>query len=246
AVTCPTIRMHPAIIAQAAATAAAMMPGRFFLGLGSGENLNEHITGEPWPPPASRTDMLEEAIQVIRELWAGDEVSMEGAYYTVNRATLFTLPPEPPPIVVAAASPVSIRIAAANDGLITTSPEAAMIETFDEAGGQGKPRYAQVGLCWDEDATRAVEIAHRQWPIAALPWNVKTDVATPDGFESIAELVRPEDIAEAIPCGPDLDIIRESIRSATAAGFDHITLHQIGPRLGDFIDLFERELAPSL
>mgnify|MGYP001217055605 CR=1 FL=1 len=246
AVTCPTIRMHPAIVAQASATAAAMMPGRFFLGLGSGENLNEHITGEPWPAPASRVAMLEEAIDIIRELWTGDEVSHEGAFYTVNRATLFTLPPEPPPIMIAAASPVSIRLAAANDGLITTESEREMIETFEEAGGKGKPRYVQVGFCWDPDPEEALKIVHRQWPISAMPWSIKTDLATPDGFEAVAELVRKDDIAQAVPTGNDFGMVRKAIDEATSAGFDHVTLHQIGPRVGEFIDRFANELAPSL
>jgi coenzyme F420-dependent glucose-6-phosphate dehydrogenase len=246
AVTCPTIRMHPAIIAQASATAAAMMPGRFFLGLGSGENLNEHVTGEPWPAPPSRLEMLEEAIGIIRELWTGEEVSHEGPYYTVNRATLFTLPPEPPPILVAAASPASVRVAAENDGLITTSTDREMIETFEGAGGKGKPRIAQVGFCWDTDPEAAVEIAHRQWPIAALPWSVKTDLSTPEGFEAIAEIVRPGDVAKAMHCGPDLEPILEAIRGAIGAGFDHVTLHQIGPNVTEFIDLFAKELAPAL
>lgn len=246
AVTCPTIRMHPAIIAQAAATAAAMMPGRFFLGLGTGENLNEHITGEPWPAPASRVAMLEEAIEIIRELWTGEEVSHEGDYYTVNRATLFTLPPEPPPIMVAAASPVSVRIAAENDGLITTEAEPKIVESFDESGGMGKPRLVQVGFCWVPDPEHARRIAHRQWPIAAMPWSLKTEVATPEAFEAVSELVREQDVVNAIPAGSDPCFIRKAIREATTAGFDHVTLHQVGPNVGPFIDLFAKELAPSL
>lgn len=246
AVTCPTIRLHPAIIAQASATAAAMMPGRFFLGLGSGENLNEHILGEPWPAPASRVAMLEEAIEIIRELWTGEEVSHDGEFYTVNRATLFTLPPDPPPIVIAAASPISVRLAADNDGLITTDPSPELIETFEESGGKSKPRYVQVGFCWDESMEAALETAHRQWPIAAMPWSIKTDLATPEGFEAVAELVRPGDIADAMPCGPDLEPIHEAIQEGISAGFDHITLHQIGPKVGQFIDLFAKELAPAL
>lgn len=246
AVTCPTMRMHPAIIAQASATAAAMMPGRFFLGLGSGENLNEHITGEPWPAPASRVAMLEEAIEIIRELWTGEEVSHEGEYFSVNRATLFTLPPEAPAIMIAAASPVSVRLAAENDGLITTDPDPDLIETFDKAGGEGKPRLVQIGFCWDETMEAALKIAHRQWPIAAMPWSIKSDLATPGGFEAVAELVRPSDISDVVPCGPDPEPLFEAIREATAAGFDHVTLHQIGPKVGQFIEIFKRELAPAL
>ena len=246
AVTCPTIRMHPAIVAQAAATAAAMMPGRFFLGLGTGENLNEHVVGEPWPPPASRVAMLEEAIDIIRELWTGEEVSHDGDYYTVNRATLFTLPPEPPPIIVAAASPVSVRLAAANDGLITTESDPEMIETFEESGGKGKPRFVQVGFCWQDDPEQALKTILESWPIAAMPWSIKTDIPTPAGFEAVAKLVREEDIVEAMPLGPEPAPIIELVREGVAAGFDHVTLQQIGPNVGPFIEFFAQELAPAL
>ncbi len=246
AVTCPTMRIHPAIVAQAAATAAAMMPGRFFLGLGTGENLNEHVTGDPWPPPASRVAMLEEAIEIIRELWTGEEVSHDGDYYTVNRAQLFTLPPEPPPIWIAAASPVSVRLAAKNEGFITTDPDPEMIEVFEQAGGKGKPRLVQVGFCWDESAAKALKTVIEKWPIAAMPWSIKSDIPTPAGFEAVAELVREQDIVEAMPLGPEPGPIIEEARKGIEAGFDHITLQQIGPNMGEFIDFYAKELAPEL
>lgn len=245
-VTCPTIRTHPAIIAQAAATTAAMMPGRFYLGLGSGENLNEHITGEPWPAPPTRVAMLEEAIEIIRELWEGEEVNHDGLYYTVNRARLFTLPQAPPPIYIAAAAPVSIRLAADNDGLVTTDADPEIIATFEEAGGRNKARLVQIGFCWDPNAEEALEIVHRQWPISAMSWAIKSDLATPDSFEAVAELVTKDDIAKNVPTGDNPDFIVNAAKEGIDAGFDHVTLHQIGPKVADFIDLFRTEVGPAL
>lgn len=245
-VTCPTIRTHPAIIAQAAATTAAMMPGRFYLGLGSGENLNEHITGEPWPAPPTRVAMLEEAIEIIRELWEGEEVNHDGLYYTVNRARLFTLPQAPPPIYIAAAAPVSIRLAADNDGLVTTDADPEIIATFEEAGGRNKARLVQIGFCWDPNAEEALEIVHRQWPISAMSWAIKSDLATPDSFEAVAELVTKDDIAQNVPTGDNPDFIVKAAKEGIDAGFDHVTLHQIGPKVADFIDLFRTEVGPAL
>lgn len=155
-VTCPTIRIHPAIIAQAAGTAAALMPGRFFLGLGAGENLNEHITGQRWPAPPVRRKMLAEAIDVIRELWTGESVDHYGEFYTVEDARLYTLPPSAPPIFVAASGEQAAELAGkAGDGLIATSPERALVQRFEAAGGARKPRYAQITVCWAKDEASA-------------------------------------------------------------------------------------------
>src|SRR6478672_9548419 len=147
-VTCPLIRMHPALVAQAAATAAAMMPGRFFLGVGTGENLNEHILGDRWPPHELRLEMLEEAVHVIRQLWQGGSQSHHGKHYTVENARIYTLPEQLPRIVVAASGPRAAKAAGGfGDGLCSTAPEAEIIKAFDSSGGKG-PRYGQMTVCW--------------------------------------------------------------------------------------------------
>lgn len=171
-VTCPMIRIHPAIIAHAAATVAAMMPGRFFLGVGTGENLNEHILGDQWPAYNVRAEMLEEAIDVIRLLWQGGEQSHYGLYYTVEQARLYTLPDELPPIMIAAAGEKSAELAGRmGDGLISTAPKAEVVEAFEGEGGAGRPKYGQVTVCYAEDDATARKIAYRYWPNAALGVN---------------------------------------------------------------------------
>ena len=167
-VTCPTIRIHPAIIAHAAATSAALMPGRFFLGVGTGENLNEHILGDKWPTPDERLEMLEEAIEVIRLLWQGGYQTFRGDYYEVEQARIYSLPPEPPPIVVAAAKPLAADVAAhSGDGLVSTSPDAELVQGYRQAGGDG-PVYGQMTLCWAESEEEGVATAHRVWPNAGI------------------------------------------------------------------------------
>ena len=178
-VTCPTIRIHPAVIAQAAATSAAMLPGRFFLGVGTGENLNEHILGDKWPAADERLEMLEEAIEVIRLLWEGGYQTFRGDYYTVEQARLYTLPDEPPPIVVAAAKPLAADVAAhSGDGFVSTAPEAPLVEAYREAGGDG-PVYGQVTCCWAESEEQAKETAHRVWPNAAIRGDLSQELPLP-------------------------------------------------------------------
>src|SRR4051812_16949031 len=170
-VTCPTIRIHPAIIAQAAATAAAMMPGRFFLGVGAGESLNEHVVGQKWPPFAVRHEMLEEAIGIIRMLWEGGVKSHRGRYATVENAQVFTLPDQPPPIFVAAGGEKAAAMAARlGDGLITAGDEEKVLKKFNAAGGKNKPRYSQITVCWAKSEKNARRTAREIWPIAAMPW----------------------------------------------------------------------------
>ncbi|MDQ4019705.1 MAG: TIGR03557 family F420-dependent LLM class oxidoreductase [Actinomycetota bacterium] len=243
-VTCPMIRTHPAIVAHAAATVAAMMPGRFFLGLGTGENLNEHVTGARWPAGDERLEMLEEAIEVIRLLWQGGQQSHRGKHYTVEDATLYTLPDELPPIVVAAAKPGAARLAARNDGFIGVSPEAELVQTFEEAGGGGKPRYGQVTCCWGESEEQAKQLAYEIWPNAAITGELSQELPNPEHFEQAAQMVTPDDVGEKIPCGPDVDRIRESIDEYADAGYDHVYIHQIGPDQEAFIRMAERELLP--
>ena len=246
-VTCPLIRIHPAIIAQAAATVAAAMPGRFFLGAGTGENLNEHVTGERWPAIDQRLDMLEEAIAVMRTLWRGGQQTVRGTYYTVEQATIYTLPEEPPPIMVAAAGERATRMAGElGDGLIATSPEAETIRTFREAGGDGKPTYGQVHVCWAEDEERAKRTAYEHWPNTSIKGEMGQELPLPRHFEQAAEMLTPEDVAETTPCGPDPERHLDAIRSYVDAGFDHVYVHQVGPGQEGFFRFYEREVLPKV
>ena len=245
-VTCPTVRIHPAIIAQAAATVATMMPGRFFLGVGSGENLNEHILGDHWPPAPVRQDMLGEAIAVIRQLWEGGYQSFDGAYYTVENARIYTLPDEPPPIIVAASGPAAATLAGATaDGLWTVAPEEELIAKFEEAGGSG-PRYGQATVCWAATEEEATKTAHEWWPNAGIGGELAQELPLPRHFEQAAQLVSPQDLAEKLPVGPDPDRHVEAIKAFVDAGYDHVYIHQVGPDQEGFFDFFERELAPRL
>jgi coenzyme F420-dependent glucose-6-phosphate dehydrogenase len=246
-VTCPTMRIHPAVIAQAAATAAAMMPGRFFFGIGSGENLNEHILGDHWPPAEVRLDMMEEAVEVIRKLWEGKETSHWGEHYVVENAKIYTLPEQLPPIYVAAVGSMAIELAAKiGDGLISTAPEEDLVDSFRQAGGEGKPCYGQVTVCYNEDQARAEEIAFEWWPQTVLPGALKADLPTPDHFEQASKLSTKEGVAEKIACGPDKDRHLEEIRSMIEAGFDHVYIHQVGPDQESFFRFYEQEILPEL
>jgi coenzyme F420-dependent glucose-6-phosphate dehydrogenase len=246
-VTCPTIRIHPAIVAQAAATCAAMMPGRFFLGVGTGENLNEHILGDHWPMPDERLEMLEEAIEVIRLLWQGGYRTHRGKHYTVEKARIYTLPEELPPIAVAAAQPRAAKLAGRlGDAFIGVSPDAEIVGTFEQGGGKGKPRYGQVHLCWAETEEEAVRTAHRLWPVAGIEGPLMQEIALPTHFETATELVTPEKVAESVVCGPDPERHLEKIRGYTEAGFDHVYVHQIGPDQEGFFGFYEREVLPKL
>ncbi len=243
-VTCPTIRTHPAIVAHAAATVAAMMPGRFFLGLGTGENLNEHVVGARWPAGDQRLEMLAEAIDVIRLLWEGGQKTHRGRHYTVEDARLYTLPDEPPPICVAAAKPKAAELAARNDGFIGVAPEEELIVRFEQAGGSGKPRYGQIHVCWGDDADEAKQTAFELWPNAAMKGELSQELPNPEHFEQAAQMVTPDDVAESVPCGPDPEPIIAAIDEYAGAGYDHVYLHQIGPDQEGFIRFAERELLP--
>jgi len=245
-VTCPTIRVHPAIVAQAAATVATMMPGRFFLGVGTGENLNEHVTGEHWPAPDERLDMLEEAIEVIRTLWEGGYQTIRGDYYNVEQARIYTLPDEPPEIIVAADKPLASDLAGrSGDGLWSTQPDPETVKGFEEAGGEG-PRYIQVHLCWAESEDEAIETAHRVWPNAGIPGDLSQELVIPRHYEQAAQTVTLKLVAESVSCGPDPDGVLEHVQTCLEAGYDHVYFHQIGPDQEGFFRFWERELRPQL
>ncbi len=245
-VTCPTMRIHPAIVAQAAATAAQLLPGRFALGVGTGENLNEHIVGERWPGVVERQARLEEAVAIIRELWSGRLVSHRGERFTVENARLYTLPDEPPPLLMAVAGERSVELAArVADGIVGTAPVASSTEQFRARGGAGKPAYGQLDVCWHEDEERACELALERWPNAAIGGGLSGELPLPAHFEEAAEPLRPADIAESVVCGPDPERHRAAIQEYVDAGYDHVYMHQIGPDQEGFFDFYEREILPA-
>jgi coenzyme F420-dependent glucose-6-phosphate dehydrogenase len=245
-VTCPIIRVHPAIIAQAAATTASLMPGRFFLGVGTGENLNEHVVGEGWPEAEVRREMLEEAIEVIRKLWTGKTVSHRGDYYTVENARIYTLPDDPPPIVVAASGEKAAGLAGEiGDGFWSTAPKRELIEAFQGAGGSGM-RLGGLHVCWAASESDAVKIAHEWWPNAGIPGELGQELPMPAHFEQAASLVTPDQIADTVVCGPDPERHRAAIKEYVDAGFDHVYVHQIGPDQHGFFDFYAREVLPKL
>jgi G6PDH family F420-dependent oxidoreductase len=246
-VTCPTMRIHPAIIAQAAATTADLFEGRFFLGVGTGENLNEHVLGDHWPPYRERREMLVEAIEVMRGLWQGRLFSHEGDHYVVENARLYTLPAEPPRIMVAASGPESGAMAGEHgDGLIVVAPQREVIDAFSAAGAAERSIYGQVTVCWAEDERSATETLHRVWPNAGIPGDLSQELPLPMHFEQAARIVTPESLAEQLPVGPDPERYLAKIREMTDAGVDHVYVHQVGPDQAGFIDFYRRELQPEL
>jgi coenzyme F420-dependent glucose-6-phosphate dehydrogenase len=245
-VTCPLIRMHPAIVAHAAATAGEMMPGRFFLGLGTGENLNEHVHGDRWPAIDERIDMLDEAIEVIRLLWRGGQQTHRGRFYTVEQARVYDVPDQPPPIMVAAKGPKAVRLAAEKgDGLVGTAPDQEMMETFEGAGGRDKPRYGQVHVCWAESEEEARRTAREWWPNTTLPGELGVELPLPRHFDQAAELLSEDDVAESVTCGPDAERHVEALQEYADAGYTHVYVHQVGPDQEGFMRFYEQEVLPK-
>jgi G6PDH family F420-dependent oxidoreductase len=244
-VTCPMIRIHPAIVAQAAATAASLMPGRFFLGVGTGENLNEHILGDRWPSADERRAMLAEAVEIMRGLWEGDLYSFEGAFYTVDRARLYTLPQEEIEIAVAASGREVAQLAGeVGDALVSTAPDRELVDCYLKSGGRG-PRYGQLTVCWGESASAARQTALEWWPNAGLQGTLSQELPLPSHFEAAAVMVTEDDVADAVVCGPDLDAHLEAIEKFADAGFDHAYVHQVGSDQEGFLDFYAREVLPE-
>jgi G6PDH family F420-dependent oxidoreductase len=245
AVTCPTVRIHPAVIAQAAATTAAMFDGRFQFGVGSGEALNEHILGDRWPEAEVRLEMLEEAIEVIRLLWQGKTLSHRGTHYLVENARIYTLPPEPPPILVSGFGPKAVDLAArVGDGYCTTMPDAELIGRFRSSGGADKPVQAGMKVCYGPDEALARRTVHRIWPNEALPGELAQVLPTPEHFEQATELVTEEMVAEATPCGPDLERHLAAIREFADAGVDELYVQQVGGGHDEFFAAYEKGILP--
>jgi coenzyme F420-dependent glucose-6-phosphate dehydrogenase len=246
-VVCPMIRIHPAIIAQAAATTADLFEGRFFLGVGTGENLNEHILGDHWPPYEERAEMLEESIEIMRLLWDGKLHSHRGEYYVVENARLYTIPDEPIRVMVAAGGPESAELAGRiSDGLVVTSPDQEVIGTYRSSGGQGKPIHGQVTVCWAASAEEGARTAHRVWPNAGVTGALSQELPLPMHFEQAASNVTPEQIAEHMPVGPDPERYIDSVREMVNAGVTEVYFHQIGPDQGSFFEFYRTELQPEL
>jgi G6PDH family F420-dependent oxidoreductase len=247
AVTAPTMRIHPAVLAQATATTAELFgPGRFGFGVGTGEALNEHILGDKWPTPEQRLDMLEEAVTLIRELWKGETVDHDGEHYVVENARIYTTPSEPPPILVSGFGPKAIEVAARiGDGFITTTPTAEDIETYRSHGGKG-PTHGGVKVCWNEDKQQAVKIAHKYWRNSFVPGQLAQDLPTPTHFDQASELVSEETVAEKVTCGNDPEEHVAAIKEYVDAGFDEVYVAQMGPDQEGMIRFYEREVLPRL
>jgi coenzyme F420-dependent glucose-6-phosphate dehydrogenase len=245
-VTCPLIRIHPAIVAQAAATTAQLFNGRFSLGVGSGEALNEHILGDRWPAPEIRLAMLEEAVDVLRKLFTGETVDHRGEHYTVENARIFDPPETPLPIIVSGFGPVATELAGRiGDGYWGHGGDSEMMKRYEAAGGKG-PRYAQLNVCLGDDEAKCRETVHQIWPNGAVPGQLSQDLPTWTHFEQVANLVTEDDATASVTCGPDLDAVVEEARTFIESGFDHIHLHQIGPDQDAFFDRWERGLRESL
>ena len=247
-VTCPIMRYHPAVVAQQAATLQLLADGRFSLGLGAGENLNEHVIGEGWPPVAVRHEMFAEAVQVIRELLSTDGyTTFHGDYYSVDGGRIWDRPEGGVPIGIAVSGARSVQLAGEYaDVLIATEPRAELVEGFDAAGGAGKPRVGQMPIAYDTDRDAAVERAHQMFRWFGLGWKVNADLPGTAGFAAASQFVREEDVAESIPCGDDVDAVIEAARVYADAGFTHLALVQIG---GDqqrpYLEWTERTLMPA-
>jgi G6PDH family F420-dependent oxidoreductase len=246
AVTCPTMRIHPVIIAQAAATSAVLLDGRFEFGVGSGESLNEHVVGGKWPNTDERLEMLEEAIAVIRELWVGDEVSHRGRYYHVDNARLYTIPDVPPNVLVSGFGPKATELAARiGDGWVTSSASPDLVETYRSAGGKGTID-GSLKVCWGPDRDECAKTAHRLWRTGGVPGELSQELRTPALFEQASQSVTPAQMAEHMPCGPDVDPIVTAAKEFVDAGFDRLYVTQIGTAQAEFFSFFEKELAPAL
>jgi len=247
AVTCPLIRMHPAVVAQAAATSAVQLDGRFRLGIGSGEALNEHILGDAWPEADVRLAMLEEAVHVMRELFTGKQISHRGEHYTVENARLYTVPTEPVPIDVSAFGPHAAEVAGRiGDGFITMAPDAPAIERFRRSGGGTKPVSAGLKVCWGTDKDEAVRTAHRLWANEQLPGELAQLLPTPRHFEQASQLVGPDRVAAGVTCGDDPDAHVKAVGQYVDAGFDTVYINQIGPDQQGFFDFYRTKVLPRL
>jgi G6PDH family F420-dependent oxidoreductase len=246
AVTCPTVRIHPAIVAQAAATSATLLEGRFALGVGSGEALNEHILGDPWPGTDQRLSMLEESVEIMRALWAGRKLSFDGQHYVVDRARLYSLPDEPPPVYVSAFGPKATALAGRiADGWVNVSPEAEYLQGYRDAGGRGT---AQGGMkiCWGADEAECVKTVHRLWPNEALGGELAQVLPMPAHYAAACAPITEEMVAEEVTCGPDPEKHVAKIKAFLDAGYDEVYVSQIGEDQEGFLSFMKEDVLPRL
>lgn len=245
-VTCPLIRIHPVIVAHAAATASCLMPGRFFLGVGTGENLNEHVTGAKWPASDERLSMLEEAIGLMRELWDGGYVTHRGEHYTAEGVRIFDVPDDGVELAVAAMQPKAAQLAGrVGDALVNVAPAEKIIEQFDEAGGAGKPKYGQITVCWAATEEEARRTAFEVWPNVLVEGSASQELPLPSDFEELVESRSPDDLEGVLPLGPDPEAYVSALRSYADAGYTHVYFHQIGPDQVGFIEFASEHLVDA-
>ena len=246
AVTCPTMRIHPAVLAQAVATSAVMLEGRFNFGIGSGENLNEHILGDRWPPTDVRLEMLEEAVEVMRLLWEGGTKSHYGKHYTVENARIYTIPDEPPPVLVSGFGPKATRLAGKiGDGYCHVAPDAEMLNLFRESGGGDKVAHAGSKVCYGDDEAECRRIAHQTWPNESLPGELAQELPTVAHFDQATSIVTEDMVAQGVVCGPDPEQHKQNIQEYVDAGYDEVYVQQIGPNQKAFFDFYQSEILPE-
>ncbi|ARS88372.1 TIGR03557 family F420-dependent LLM class oxidoreductase [Natrarchaeobaculum aegyptiacum] len=245
-VTCPTIRIHPVNVAHAVATVDELFGDRFTFGVGTGENLNEHVTGERWPEHDVRLEMLDEAMGVMRDLWTGETTSHRGEHYTVENARLYTVPEEQPTTIASAFGPQTADWVAENaDGLWSSGPKDEVVDAFEDAGGEG-PRYTQLHGCHADSEDEAIDTVLEVWPNGSLPGELAQELPTPAHFAQAASMVEREDVADAATITePDPQVHVDSIETAIDAGYDHVYFHQIGPEEDRAIELYEEEIIPQ-
>jgi G6PDH family F420-dependent oxidoreductase len=245
-VTCPFLRYHPAVVAQSAATVQIMADGRFTLGLGAGENLNEHVVGAGWPPADVRHEMLAESIDIVRALWDGGFRSYQGEHLTLQDARLYTLPERLPRIAVAAGGREAAELAGGlGDDLVATAPDASLVQAYRDAGGKGRT-FGQIPLCWAPTEDQARKTAVEQWSFGVHGWKVMAELPNPVNFEAVAKTVREDDVAELVPCGPDVAAHVDGITKFVDAGFDHVAVVQVGEDQDGFLRFWREELAGAL
>lgn len=246
-VTCPIIRFHPVVMAQAAATSAVMLNGRFIFGIGTGENLNEHVVGAGWPRYTVRRDMIIEAIEIFNLLFQGGFKSYSGEYFDVDNARLYTLPDEPPPIILSAFGPKSAKVAGEmTDGLITAMADKKVIETFEQTGGEGKPKYALLTCCYSEDKEEAKKSALRIWPNGGLSGQLSNELRLPSEFQAASEPITADQLEKEIIMGNDIERFLEQINKYVEAGITHIYFNNIGHNYSEFINFYTQKVIPAM
>lgn len=246
-VTCPIVRYHPVLVAQMAATTAVLSDGRFRLGLGAGEELNEHVYGGYWPAPDERHDMLEEAIEVLRLLWTGDRVVERGRWFDVDRARLYDLPDEEVPVLLAVSGEDSVELAAElADGLIATDPDATLVEGWAEQGGDPSQTWTELPCGWAPTEEEGAQVLHDRFRFSALGWPVMSEVPDERNFAQLTEDVTPSQLAEELPCGPDPERYAAAIREFADAGFEHLAAVPVGDDVAGFVEFLTDEVRPRL